>query len=62
MGFDPYQLGWKAWIYCLGIAIATPFLHLTLCAIGSQEFTGQIDQSQWRPSLSSRLVDDKRTE
>jgi hypothetical protein len=26
LAFDPYQLGWKAWLYCLGIAIVTPFL------------------------------------
>ena len=26
IAFDPYQLGWKAWLYCLGIAIVTPFL------------------------------------
>ena len=26
LAFDPYQLGWKAWLYCGGIAIVTPFL------------------------------------
>jgi hypothetical protein len=26
LSFDPYQLGWKAVLYCLGIAIVTPFL------------------------------------
>lgn len=26
LAFDPYELGWKAWVYCLGIAIVTPFL------------------------------------
>ena len=26
LAFDPYQLGWKAWLYCLGIAVVTPFL------------------------------------
>jgi hypothetical protein len=26
LAFDPYQLGWKAWLYCLGISIVTPFL------------------------------------
>lgn len=26
LAFDPYRLGWKAWLYCLGIAIVTPFL------------------------------------
>jgi hypothetical protein len=26
LSFDPYQLGWKAWVYCLGISIVTPFL------------------------------------
>lgn len=26
IAFEPYELGWKAWLYCLGIAIVTPFL------------------------------------
>jgi len=26
LAFDPYRLGWKAWLYCLGISIVTPFL------------------------------------
>jgi hypothetical protein len=26
LAFDPYRLGWKGWLYCLGIAIVTPFL------------------------------------
>lgn len=26
IAFDPYRLGWKAWLYCLGISIVTPFL------------------------------------
>lgn len=26
LAFDPFRLGWKAWLYCLGIAIVTPFL------------------------------------
>jgi hypothetical protein len=26
LAFEPYQLGWKAWLYCLGIAVVTPFL------------------------------------
>lgn len=26
IAFDPFQLGWKAWLYCLGIAVVTPFL------------------------------------
>jgi len=26
LAFDPFRLGWKAWVYCLGIAIVTPFL------------------------------------
>ena len=26
LAFDPYQLGWKAWLYCLGISIVTPYL------------------------------------
>jgi hypothetical protein len=26
LAFDPYRLGWRAWIYCLGISIVTPFL------------------------------------
>ena len=26
LAFDPYRLGWKAWLYCFGIAIVTPFL------------------------------------
>ena len=26
LAFDPFRLGWKAWIYCIGIAIVTPFL------------------------------------
>jgi len=24
--FDPYRLGWKSYVYCLGIAVVTPFL------------------------------------
>lgn len=24
--FEPYQFGWKGWLYCIGIAIVTPFL------------------------------------
>ena len=24
LAFDPYQLGWKAYLYCIGIAIVTP--------------------------------------
>jgi hypothetical protein len=62
MGLDLRQLEWNAWIYCLGVAIVTPSLHFTLSAIGLPKFTNQIDQSQGRPSLSSRLIDDKRTE
>jgi hypothetical protein len=26
IALEPYQLGWKAWLYCLGIAIVTLFL------------------------------------
>jgi hypothetical protein len=26
LAFDPYQLGWRAWVYCLGISVVTPFL------------------------------------
>jgi hypothetical protein len=26
LALEPYRLGWKAWLYCLGIAIVTPFL------------------------------------
>jgi hypothetical protein len=26
LAFDPFRLGWKAWVYCVGIAIVTPFL------------------------------------
>jgi hypothetical protein len=26
LAFDPYRLGWKSSLYCLGIAIVTPFL------------------------------------
>ena len=25
MAFDPYRLGWKSYLYCLGIAIVTPY-------------------------------------
>ncbi len=25
LAFDPYRLGWKSYLYCLGIAIVTPF-------------------------------------
>jgi hypothetical protein len=26
LAFDPYRLGWKSYLYCLGIAVVTPFL------------------------------------
>ena len=26
IAFDPFRLGWKAWLYCVGIAVVTPFL------------------------------------
>jgi hypothetical protein len=26
LAFDPFRLGWQGWLYCLGIAIVTPFL------------------------------------
>ncbi len=26
LAFEPFRLGWKAWLYCLGIAVVTPFL------------------------------------
>lgn len=26
LALEPYRLGWKAWLYCLGIAVVTPFL------------------------------------
>lgn len=26
IAFDPFRLGWKAWLYCAGIAVVTPFL------------------------------------
>ncbi len=26
LAFDPYRLGWKGWVYCIGISIVTPFL------------------------------------
>jgi hypothetical protein len=26
LAFDPYRLGWKSYLYCLGIAIVTPYL------------------------------------
>jgi von Willebrand factor type A domain len=26
IAFDPFRLGWKAWLYCLGIAVVNPFL------------------------------------
>lgn len=26
IAFEPFQLGWKAWLYCAGIAVMTPFL------------------------------------
>lgn len=26
LSFDPYRLGWKSYLYCLGIAVVTPFL------------------------------------
>ena len=25
LAFDPFQLGWKAYVYCLAVAIVTPF-------------------------------------
>lgn len=40
LAFDPFRLGWKAWLYCLGIAIVTPFLvDLTLGCWASPRFT-----------------------
>jgi len=26
LAFEPYRLGWKAWLYCAGVAAVTPFL------------------------------------
>ncbi len=26
IAFDPFRLGWKGWVYCIGISILTPFL------------------------------------
>jgi hypothetical protein len=26
LAFEPYRLGWKSYLYCLGIAVVTPFL------------------------------------
>ncbi|HEY1757849.1 MAG TPA: hypothetical protein VGG72_20940 [Bryobacteraceae bacterium] len=26
LAFDPYRLGWKSYVYCIGIALVTPFL------------------------------------
>ena len=26
IAFEPFRLGWKAWLYCVGIAVVTPFL------------------------------------
>lgn len=26
IAFEPFRLGWKAWLYCAGIAVVTPFL------------------------------------
>ena len=26
IAFEPFRLGWKAWVYCAGIAVVTPFL------------------------------------
>jgi hypothetical protein len=26
LAFEPFRLGWKAWLYCVGIAVVTPFL------------------------------------
>jgi hypothetical protein len=26
LAFDPFRLGWKSWLHCLGISIVTPFL------------------------------------
>lgn len=26
LSFDPFRLGWKSWLYCIGITVLTPFL------------------------------------
>lgn len=26
LAFDPFRLGWKSYLYCLGIAVVTPYL------------------------------------
>lgn len=26
LAFEPFRLGWKSWLYCVGIAVVTPFL------------------------------------
>jgi len=26
IAFEPFRFGWKAWLYCVGIAVVTPFL------------------------------------
>ena len=26
IAFEPFRMGWKAWLYCVGIAVVTPFL------------------------------------
>jgi hypothetical protein len=30
VAFDPFRLGWKSYLYCLGIAVVTPFLIHTV--------------------------------
>jgi hypothetical protein len=37
LAFDPFRIGWKGYLYCLGIAIVTPFLLEQVLKKGNAE-------------------------
>jgi hypothetical protein len=42
IAFDPFRLGWKAWFYCLGIAVVTPFLVEKLLNSWASSMLGKV--------------------
>lgn len=61
LAFDPYRLGWKSYLYCLGIAIVMPFLIEVLSLIFLAIIRGDLLAHEVNTSNQVMVTDDSDT-
>lgn len=57
LALEPYRLGWKAWLYCLGAAIVAPFLvDRVLQRYRSEKLIGVVESVACIAALASLML------